>query len=548
MARIKILSKGVKIMEKTANQDQNKFGNLEIKLLTTLKEDVFFSQLISGLQELLSCKRIFILKNVGDGSLDIVTSTDDLHTRVDNLNAYHSVAGHVIRTSSPYYSNNTSRDPLFSAVREVIDKGAYSDSELCIPLMAYGQAIGTIHFQDKAKGEDFDQKDVEKISKFLTSLDRPLRNMGMYLSAKNLTEILKVEIEKKDKKLRDHNSIKDLESVHYIKDFELVGRSSAMLRTQNIIDKLAQTDSSVLVVGEVGSGKESIAKKIHLKSLGENRPFVVVQSFMLTEENFEEEMFGHSLDSLGNINKSKSGLCELAEGGTLFFNNVELLSLGVQAKIFYFLMKKKSFKTALDVEKKINVRIMASCGETLERDVEMGRFREDFYYALRGFIVRSPKLSERIDDIETLALHFLNKDRPPLDHKTISRQAIKMLKKYRWPDNIRELRNTMDRAYLLSDAEKEINIKHFPETVISGFNQQGKEEKSEYRAVSLDDLEKDHIVKTLEHLGGNKTRAAKVLGITVKTLYNKLHNYGMISAKKNSAGSAGKIKEKVVNS
>ena len=519
-------------MEKTVI-DHSKFDSLEMMLLSTLNEETFFTSLASRLQDVLPCKRVFILKNVGNGELDFMVSTDSLPICDHNLKGYQSIAGHVIRNASPYYSNDTRRDPLFAIVRGLIDKNIYSDSELCLPLVAAGQIIGTIHFQSKTCGEKFGQEDIKKVRECLALLVRPLNNMGMYLSAKNLSELLRTEIEEKDKKLRERNLVDDLGSVHHVKDFELIGKNPIMLRIRNVIDKVAQTDLSVLIVGGVGSGKESIARKIHIKSFGINRPFVVVDSFMLTEENFEEQMFGHSSEAFLGSGEARKGLCELAEGGTLFFSNIGLLSSSVQAKIFYFIIKKKEYKISLGIEKRINVRIMASCIEGLEKEVEIGRFNKDLYYALRGFMVQSPSLMERTDDIESLALHFLNEGRLPLDHKSLSPEIIRVLKEYGWPDNVKELKNVMHRAYVLSDNSKEIKLVHLPEAITAQYNKIV--EKEEYIEESLHDLEQKHIIRTLDHVGGNKTRAAKILGITVKTLYNRLHSYGMIIPRSDAA-------------
>ena len=507
-------------MSKSAFSLSNeKIRDLEATLLSNLDEQLFFKNLGHIVKENFSCDRVIIFKSMDDGASVFIADTSASDTSPYIQEKGRGVSGHVIRTFRPYYSNDSTRDPLFAGVKE--SEGYLS--ELCIPVVVAGQVMATIHLQNKTNETPFGQEHINGVVEFLALLERPLHNMKMYLTAKHLNEALKEEIQKKDKKLQEQiQGVKN--SLYHVQDFKLIGNSPEINGIRNIISKLSETKVPILIEGRSGVGKEAIAKKIHIESCGEDRPFVVANSSILTEENFEKEMFGHVKGAFFGSNIKKVGLCELANGGTLFIDNVGELSPSMQVKILRFLRTRKIYKIGSQNETEVNVRVIASFNGNLKREVSNGRFREDLYFMLKGFSINIPALKDRKDDIGPLANFFLNREKSAMDHRQLSVEALNTLKGYSWPGNVRELRNAMERSYLMSEG-KTIGIDHLPGDILG---EKDSEKEDKYVEMTLQKLEEKHILKTLEFSKGNKTRTAKVLGITVKTLYNKLHSYGAI--------------------
>jgi transcriptional regulator with PAS, ATPase and Fis domain len=200
----------------------------------------------------------------------------------------------------------------------------------------------------------------------------------------------------------------------------------------------------------------------------------------------------------------------------------------MQTKLLRFLEQREAYRVGGMSPYRVNVRIIAATNRDLKHEVEIGRFREDLYYRLNTITVTLPSLRERKEDIIPIANYFLNENKSIENHKTLTPGAANILKNYRWPGNIRELKNVMERVFILNDS-KFIDEFHLSDLVTREEKQ--KTDTELYTEMTLSDLEKRHIVRTLDHLGGNKTKTAKALGITVKTLYNKLHSYGMIQSR-----------------
>ena len=503
-----------------SREDIQKFETI---LLSNLDEKAFFGNLGHALKANFNCDRAIVFKSMDDGTPIFISDSECPNITSYVLEKGKGVAGHVIRNSRPYYSNNTERDPIFQGVKESEGYGA----ELCVPIIVEGQTIATVHLQNKEADSDFDQQSINQVQEFLNYLERPLHNMKMYLAAKHLNEVLREEIERKDKRSGEWSRSVQSHSLYNIEDVEIIGQSAIIKEICKIIPKLAKTANSILIEGASGVGKEMIAKKIHMQSRGKGSPFVVVNASTLTEENFEKEMFGHVQGAFMGTNIGKIGFCELAHKGTLFLDHVGDLTPSVQAKILRFLGDQKIYKIgSQEKEIDVNVQVIASFNGNLQTDVEEGRFREDLYFILKGFSVNIPHLKERGNDIELLANFFLNENKSAMDRKELSPEALTALKTYYWPGNVRELKNAMERAYFMSEG-KGIRIDHLPEDILN-FDVQEKKQEEEYVESTLQELERKHITRTLEFAKGNKTKAARTLGITVKTLYNKLHSYGAI--------------------
>jgi DNA-binding NtrC family response regulator len=305
---------------------------------------------------------------------------------------------------------------------------------------------------------------------------------------------------------------------------QIIGQSEKLETIRHLIHRVAPTTASVLILGESGTGKELIARKIHEESTRSEMPFVAINCGAITESLLESELFGHEKGSFTGASATKKGLVELANHGTLFLDEIGEMALSLQSKLLRFLQEGEIYRVGGKEPIHVDVRIVSATNKDLETEARLGRFREDLFYRLNTITVKAPALRERKDDIQLLIQHFA----PELSGR-ISKEALDALKAYPWPGNIRELQNTIERMKILS-AGLRIEISDVPASIrnIHQPRPDGTLNGAPPVEMSLDELERIHILRCLSHFDGNKTRAAQSLGITIKTLYNKLHRYGIL--------------------
>ncbi len=300
----------------------------------------------------------------------------------------------------------------------------------------------------------------------------------------------------------------------------IIGKSPAFLTMLDFIKTVAPTNFTVLVLGESGTGKEYAAKLIHQYSKRCNNPFIALDCGSLSKELAPSELFGHLKGSFTSAISDKKGVFELADGGTVFLDEIGNLSYDVQVQLLRALQEQKIRPVGSAKDIKVDVRIIAATNENLEIAIEQGRFREDLYHRLNEFSLEVPPLRERKEDIEVFAYGFLKSANEELEKNvtSISSEALELLKQYRWSGNLRELRNVIRRAVLFAGGN-EITAKDIPgirpiAPVTKDYALRPGDEKSQIEAV---------LYKTR----GNKTLAAQLLKIDRKTLYNKMHQYGI---------------------
>ncbi len=486
----------------------NEIATLSTVLLSNLDEVVFFSKLSGFVQELTGEHKVLGFEALSDGSTRLISENGQALSSAKLLNKGQGLSGYVARMKRAYYSNSVKRDPIASTgIRE-----ESIEAELCVPVMIEGSVIGTINVQSVKKDRNFNESDIAAINELLAQLQSPIRNMHLFLMAKNLNRDLLSRIEAKEKELSNRVEIQ------VIKGFEdqsqMIGHSKNFLEVVQTAKKIAGQDFPVLLEGQHGVGKKILAKKIHGWS-GRKGGCVVASCSALNEAQLDRELF------------SSKGLMVQANGGTLIIDDISNTTLHIQTKLLRALVAGEMI--TVDTEEKIalNVRIIATSKFDLKKLVEEGTFKEELFYRLNTIALRIPSLRERHEDIKVMAELFLNQGKS--ESKILTSGALEKLTAYFWPGNAHELKNIMERTYILTDGQY-IEASHLPE-----FAQEVKVEKVEapvkYVEFTLFDLEKKHIIDTLDHLQGNKTRAAKTLGITVKTLYNKLHSYGLIEAR-----------------
>jgi DNA-binding NtrC family response regulator len=301
----------------------------------------------------------------------------------------------------------------------------------------------------------------------------------------------------------------------------LVYESDAMSRILDIIARVAPTDSTVLITGESGTGKGLVARKIHQLSQRSRRPFITVDCGTLVETLFESELFGHVKGSFTGADANKVGKFELAQNGTLFFDEISNIGLEVQAKLLRAVEERKISKVGSHRVITVDVRIIAATNKDLTKSIKDGSFREDLFYRLNVVLIQMPPLRERKNDIPLLVQYFLEKYNARLrkDIRGISPDALELLVRHDWPGNVRELENTVERLVVLSPGPYlEPADLVFAGTILTPAAEASTE-------ASLKDLERHHIIQTLQRHDGHKSETARALGIDRKTLREKLKRY-----------------------
>lgn len=301
------------------------------------------------------------------------------------------------------------------------------------------------------------------------------------------------------------------------------GNSHVIQRVYTHIALVAPTKMSVLILGESGTGKEYIARMIHEQSGRKDKPFIAVDCGSLSMELAPSELFGHMKGSFTSAIADKRGVFEEAKGGTVFLDEVGNLPYEVQKQLLRALQEQKVRPVGSAQDINVDVRIIAATNEDLVKAIEEGKFRQDLYHRINEFSIEVPPLRERLEDLEEFANHFLLQANEELGKnvKRISSEAVEALKKHHWDGNLRELRNVIRRATLFAE-NQEITIDNLP--VLASRIQ--KSQDKEDMALQPGD-EKEQIINALRKARGNKTVAAKLLQIDRKTLYNKMHLYGI---------------------
>ena len=350
------------------------------------------------------------------------------------------------------------------------------------------------------------------------------------LDREDLLTVIKKAIEKKELKHCEisfkESSLDELEFKEVFSD--IITQSKNMIRIFQIVEKIALTDSSILIWGESGTGKELIAKAIHQISKRKNENFIAVNAGIFANELFTSEFFGHIKGAFSGAASNKKGFIEEANRGTLFLDEIGELSLPIQVKLLRVLQEGEFFRLGSTQNMKVDVRIVAATNKDLQEEIKKGNFRKDLFYRLNMNSVYLPPLMERAGDIPLLAYHFL-KQFNKLNNKnirTISDTVLKLLNNYDYPGNVRELMNIINSATIV-ESSGELRKKSLPQYFLDNTNNCVIFPGSNMKSKTLQEVEKDHIMKVLEYCEGNRTKASKILGISRVNLIAKIKRYGL---------------------
>ena len=306
---------------------------------------------------------------------------------------------------------------------------------------------------------------------------------------------------------------------------KIIGKSKPIQKAIELARKVATTDTTVLLTGETGTGKEVFAQAIHQESKRNRNNFVAINCAAFSKELLESEMFGHKAGAFTGANKDRKGLFEEANNGTIFLDEIGEMSLELQAKLLRVLETDEFIRVGESKPTKVNVRIIAATHRDLQKEIELGHFREDLFYRIAVFQIELPPLSERVIDIEDLANYFLKSFLFKANKKvtSISKEYIEALKQHQWNGNIRELKNIIERSVILSDDELAIESLPLDLQILTTPVRNDKT----LSAFNLASAEKIHIQKVLNYTNGNKTKTADLLNIALTTLYRKIAEYGL---------------------
>lgn len=303
------------------------------------------------------------------------------------------------------------------------------------------------------------------------------------------------------------------------KGSEIITESENMISLMKLAESVALSDMTVLLLGESGTGKELLARYIHKTSRRIDKPFIAVNCAAIPDNLLESELFGHEKGSFTGAVERKTGKFELADGGTILLDEIGEMTSTLQAKLLRVLQEREIDRVGGKQPLPVDVRVIATTNRDLQKEINEGRFREDLYYRLSVFPLQIPPLRERGEDIELLADHFAKKFSVKLNKKIrgYTEESIEFLKTRQWRGNIREFENAVQRAVLIAKSE----IVCMDDFMIDGSQSGGSVQNG-----SIKDMEMDLIMKTLEDTNGNKTKAAKLLGVSVRTIRNKLNGSG----------------------
>lgn len=414
------------------------------------------------------------------------------------LDADKGIVGWVIKNRKPYIAHDVTADAEWShEVSEML--GFPTRSILCVPIILRDRLLGAIEAINKRDDASFDAADVALLATLANHAALALENARLH-----------AEVETDARHMLD-----ELRRAHPV-----VGSGPRMKALMETVRKVTPSDSTLLIRGESGTGKELVARTIHYQSPRRAKPFTCVNCTLYSETLIESELFGHEQGAFTGAAKRRVGRFEQGDGGTIFLDEVGSIPPEGQLKLLRVLQDREFERLGGSETIRVNVRIIAATNEDLEKAIAGGTFREDLYYRLKVIEITVPPLRERPEDIPALAAHFLREHFAAggRGFAKASPEAMALLVAYRWPGNVRELKNVIERAVVLGSGDT-LLPEHLPAELTSPA-------RGATGGLTLEDAERERITDALARAGGNKSLAAKTLGISRNRLDRKLKSYG----------------------
>ncbi|MCZ6602574.1 MAG: sigma 54-interacting transcriptional regulator [Planctomycetota bacterium] len=464
--------------------------------------------LVAMLVEIMDAERGFVLMRDTDGSLMVRSARGRGNVEVESpeKEVSRKIANRVLKTGQPIRIHDAGTDPLFADSESVAGLGLRA--VLCAPIQLEGAPFGCIYLEHRLDPGRFSASDEVLLVEFARRVSRHLSNS---LEFRRRSQ----DIEKAAQRLAGYVGSEEVPG----EAFGIIGRSPGLLRTLELLRKAIPSQLPVHVSGESGTGKELIARAIHFEGPRKSGPFISENCAAIPESIFERELFGHVRGVFTGATSEKPGLIEAAAGGTLFLDEIGELSLGMQAKLLRALEEKGIRRLGGQEWIQIDFRLVTASNRSLEDLVQEGKFRQDLYYRLEGVTISLPPLRDRKEDIPLLVEAFLQREAEEEGSpvREFPRDVLMALLRHDWPGNVRELENTIRRACAVGGAE--ITIEDLPRRL--------REETTFRRYLAPKrtagpEADGDGLTRAIEQAGGNKTEAARRLGISKSTLYARL--------------------------
>ncbi len=401
----------------------------------------------------------------------------------------------VMTEKRPMLTFDTLSDEEFDRTQSVVLHKISSIA--CVPLLLKGELIGVIYIDSRGQKAAFNRQSIDFLSAFANQAAVAIQNARLMESLRRENKLLREEFQR----------------MHAFK--EIVGSSKSMTAVFQLMSKVVNNSTTVLVVGETGTGKEMVARAIHYNGIRKDKPFVAVNCAAIPDNLLESELYGYKKGAFTGATSDKSGLIETANHGTIFLDEISEIPLNLQAKLLRFLQEKEIMPVGGTEQIAVDVRVIAASNRDLAEEVREGRLREDLYYRLNIIPIQLPPLRERKKDIPLLAQHFLEKHRKAVgkEIKAFQHDALEKLLEYGWAGNVRELENVIERAVVMASHDHIV-----PDDIML---RELQDESRIDAGMKLDDISRVLLEKTLRAFEGNKTKTAEAMGVSLRWVHYK---------------------------
>jgi Nif-specific regulatory protein len=428
----------------------------------------------------------------------------------------YGVAGWVLREKQLVTIDDVAKDERFSDKLD-IQHSFDTRSMICVPLRTRKGVIGVLYALNKLDGK-FTPKDKLLLEILSDTIAIAVENAKLYGEIPQLANFLEEEYTRLKAEKQDSEELDDFT------EQGIIGDSEAMLNLKELFHKVVGTTTRILLQGDTGTGKELLAKAIHYCGPLKNKPFVAQNCGALSENLLESELFGHVKGAFTGAIADKKGLFELANGGTVFLDEISDMPHAMQTTLLRVLQEGQVRPVGGSKDIEVNFRLIASSNCDLLKKVKDEKFRKDLFYRIQVFPIVLPPLKDRKADIHLLATHFfkkfakkLNKPVPKLTH-----EVLMLFYQHNWPGNVRELENEIERALTMAEDDREITAEHISEEIKKS-SEEGATAKQ--GAMTLEEIERQEVIKALRSTGGNRSQAARILGLSRQGLLNKIARY-----------------------